>query len=166
MASIREQTRHFAASSAPLTYPWRHCLSCLYVGPVAWSWWICLLFCCFPWKKNCGRWSTECAARFFSLLCCTPSNCQSAVNLTRENTKSERGGEGREGMPYSVRTVRWDRDWKRVRLFSFLPCCQVEQVVISRLSKAQIIPHVSGGILTHTHTSNLVTVLSACPRSQ
>lgn len=59
MASIREQTQHFPASSVPLGYPWRLCLSCLYVGPVAWPWWIWLLFVASP-GKNRGQWSIKC----------------------------------------------------------------------------------------------------------
>lgn len=112
----RSENKHSTSLPAPILslYPWRHCLSCLYVGPVAWSLWICLLFVASPGKSH-GQWSFDAArSRFFSLLHFTPSNCQSAWH-----TKTEEDMRKKKVMPFSVSTLRWDQDWKRVRLLLF-----------------------------------------------
>lgn len=172
MASIREQTQHFPASSAPLAYPGDivylvymlarlpgrgEAAACCLLPPLA--------------EFADSEASNVCPVRshFFSLLYFAPSNCQSAVHLThkREGGSEEKEGNARQCMYSEARS--WLKDGTT---FLFL-CqrCQVEQVVISRVSPDDIIPHVGGKIKpSHTHKyqerGDIVTVLSASLRSQ
>lgn len=165
----RSENKHSTAS-APLAYPWRHCLSCLYVGPVAWSWWSCWLFVASP-GRNRRQWSIRCLYSQISFLLTVvfhsiklPINSQPDIQKHKETERERERVRKREVMPFTVRTVRWDWERKSGRLCSFLPCWQVEQVVIFRLSVDHIIPHVSGKIKpphTNTNRGNIVTVLSA-----
>lgn len=152
MASIREQTQHFPASSAPPAYP-GDIVYLVYMlarlpglGETA----CCLLLPLAEFADS--EASNVCPVRshFFSLLYFTPSNCQSAVHLTykRERGSEEKGGNALQCMHSEARSRLKDGT-----TFLFL-CqrCQVEQLVISRVSLDDIIPHVGGKIKpSHTH---------------
>lgn len=97
----RSENKHSTAS-APLAYPWRHCLSCLYVGPVAWSWWSCWLFVASP-GRNRRQWSIRCLYSQISFLLTVvfhsiklPINSQPDIQKHKE-TERERKGEKKGG---------------------------------------------------------------------
>lgn len=152
--------------------PWRHCLSCLYVGPLAWSWWNCLLFVASP-GRICGQWSIECVPGQISLLLAVAfHSIKLPISSPPDTQKRERGSEEKEGNALQCMYSEARSRLKDGPTFLFL-CqrCQVEQVVISRVSLDDIIPHVGGKIKpSHTHKyqerGNIVTVLSASLRSQ
>lgn len=109
--------------------------------------------CCFSWQNLRTAKHRTCA---WSDLHCSHSCISLHQTVNQQSIWHAKGG-GREGgrkrkvMPFSVCTVRRDPDWKTVWLFC--QGCEVEQVVISRVSRDDIIPHVGVKMKpSHTHT--------------
>ena len=147
MTSIRKQTQHFPASSASLAYPRRHCLSCLFVGLDAWSWWVCLLFAFFffPMAKilyseaqNVGADRSHC---FLWLLYFTPSICQSTFNLTHIKWKHT-GREICEEKKVMYSKVRLGLKVERGFFFLSFCYCLVETFKLSTMLAEPNISHI------------------------
>lgn len=109
--------RRNTASSAPLAYPRRHCLSCVYAGPrFLGSWWSRLLFVAPPSDKHNlrtvrHRLSAPCQISFLLavVFLCIKLPISSRPDIYRR----ARGG---KVMAFGVCTVRWAPDWKMVLL--------------------------------------------------
>lgn len=169
MPSIREETLPCLLCSPCL--PWRHCLSCFYVGPLPPVSVRPIVVCCFPWHNFADGEASKCLppvrSHSSSLLCFSTSSCQSAVNLTYE--RERRGGRKGKVMAFGVRTVRWAPDWKMVQPFSF-SCqhCQVEQAVTWLQITSSLMSAVKLNHRIHRNIKrrNTATVLSASLQSQ
>lgn len=132
----RSENKH--STSRPPLYPQRHCLSCLYIGPVAWSLWNCLLFATSPGKSH-GQWSFACRRKEISfLLAAAFLSIKLSISLTNKNPKTEEGVRGKKkenALQCSYTKVR-----SRLKGYSFFFSAMLEVVVMSRSSPDPTIP--------------------------